>query len=80
MSMSIKHVNDHESWLMATVPYTDDERAQVQALFEQERTAIRTWRPDNDVNLTGIQFGVANERRGISRAARRRGCANGLLA
>lgn len=70
---SIAHVNEHEAHLMRLIPYTDEERADVRRLFEEERALLRDYVfGDEPINLSGERYRIADERVQITRRARKR--------
>ena len=73
----LKHVDEHEVFLLETMPYDMLERQRVIELFEQERLALVDRVNGEEFNLAGLRFAIADERRLISRAANKRRISHG---
>ena len=66
-------IGQHEQYLLETVPFTPEEVARVEALFEEERRQMSRRAEGAEIPLAQIRQAIAQERVEISRAARRRG-------
>ena len=65
-------LRNEERDLLALLPFTNEERRQVRALFQEERRLIHERQAGREFNLTGERHRIAQARVEITRRARRR--------